>query len=619
MEIDFTELLSKSEFLRRISQKDGKRFKSLTSSQIKRLEKNGNFAADWKKVKVSDGFNPERIRNSFFFGKVYVGSFKGVVEEFLHPTGIYNATVTDCKIEDDVLIKNVRLLSNYLVRKGAVLFDLGRVTCAKNVKFGNGHPLVLCIETGGRNVKGFAEIDLKIAAEVATRREECFLASYDRFIETYLGKINAEKGIIDESAVLLDTPTVENSYIGPAGRIDGACAVINSTILSNAEERTEVSHGGFVKNSILQWGSAVTTFGLCVNSVMAEHSHCERHGKVTESFIAPNSGVGEGEITSSLVGPFVGFHHQALLIAAYWPGGKGNVGYGANLGSNHPSRMPDQEVWCGEGIFFGLGVNIKYPADFSQAPYSIIATGVMVLPGKITFPFSLLNTPGKSLPGVSPAFSEIMPGWVLSDDIYTIKRNEGKYRKRNKARRTQFDFEVFRTDIVELMISGRTRLSNITETKDFYLEKDIPGLGKNYLLEANRKKGIETYSFYIKHYAAAGLLRKVKELISKSEKENLNRILDVCSDDCRWEHERGILTAEFPGQGVKEILGELKTMEEKIAADTQSSREKDDARGIRIIPDYRSSHTLARDDSFVKETWERLTKVKEEIDEIIAP
>ena len=52
--------------------------------------------------------------------------------------------------------------------------------------------------------------------------------------------------------------------------------------------------------------------------------------QLIDSILGHNSGVSEGECTSCLVGPFVGFHHQSLLIATLWPEGKGNVGYGAN-------------------------------------------------------------------------------------------------------------------------------------------------------------------------------------------------------------------------------------------------------------------------------------------------
>jgi len=613
--IDFEKLLEESEFLTRISFETKKKYRSLTSKEIEILEKNGNFSTDWKNVKVSENFNPDYIRNSYFLGDIFLGCFGDYIDDFNHPTGIYNSTLKDCEIEDNVLIKNVSFISNYIIRKFSILVNLGKVISHPNPNFGNGYPLVLAIETGGREVKTFAEIDTKLATLIATKRE--LIQKYEDFINKYLSKIKRNKGIIDENAILWNTSTIEDSYIGISSKVESACAILNSTILSNQDEKTEISYGAFVKNSIVQWGCKITTGGICVNSVLCEHSYCERHGKVTESLIAPNSGVAEGEVTSSLVGPFVGFHHQALLIAAFWPEGKGNVGYGANVGSNHTSKAPDQEIWCGEGIFFGLGVNIKYPSDFSKAVYSIIATGVTTLPQKVIFPFSLINTPTMSLPGVSPAFNEIIPGWVLSDNIYTIKRNEGKYKQRNKAKRSQFEFEVFRPEIIDLMLEARERLMKINEIKDFYLEKDIPGIGKNYLLEEKRKKGIEIYSFYIKYYAAKGLLRKVKEILQKGEKEKLKNLLITSSDDARWEHERRILEKEFFGKTIKEILASLIEMEEKIANDTQISKEKDDIRGSKIIPDYNLIHVCAKNDSFVKETWEKFAQIKREIEEVL--
>src|SRR5262249_14648712 len=118
----------------------------------------------------------------------------------------------------------------------------------------------------------------------------------------------------------------------------------------------------------------------------------------------------EGEISSSLIGPLVGFHHQSMLIATFWPTGRGNVGYvyssaqgvlshpfyfrryGANCGSNHTSRVSDQSMWPGEGVFFGLGSSLKFPLNLSRAPYSVIATGVVFGPGRLDFPFSLITT-----------------------------------------------------------------------------------------------------------------------------------------------------------------------------------------------------------------------------------
>src|SRR5262249_61253794 len=141
-----------------------------------------------------------------------------------------------------------------------------------------------------------------------------------------------------------------------------------------------VASGAAVTRSVLQWGAAAETMAILDRAVLTEHAHAERHGKVSASVLGPNTGVAEGEVTASLVGPFVGFHHQALLIAALWPEGRGNVSYGACVGSNHTSRAPDQEALLGEGTFLGLGVNVKYPLDLSRSPYSVVACGVTLAP-----------------------------------------------------------------------------------------------------------------------------------------------------------------------------------------------------------------------------------------------
>lgn len=96
-----------------------------------------------------------------------------------------------------------------------------------------------------------------------------------------------------------------------------------------------------------------------------------------------------------------GWSHRAAL----WFDGKGNIGYGANIGSNHTGRLPDQECIPGEGVFFGLGCNIKYPCNLHNAPYTIVASGTTLLPQRVDMPFSLINLPTKVHAGISPAMN----------------------------------------------------------------------------------------------------------------------------------------------------------------------------------------------------------------------
>lgn len=593
----------------------------LTEDEKKILLQNRNYSDDWSKVVVAKDFSPNRIANSSFFGNCIIGSFKKndvqVAASAVLPSGIYNSTIINSEICNDALVMN-STVSNYYIECCAVVMNVGSLAAKEGINFGNGRELSIAIETGGREVKIFAEINIPVAEKISkSRANKELLKEYDEFIETYVKKATSPKGIVKCSATIINTPKVENAFIGEGAVISNAILVSNSTILSNKEEKTEVSDGAYVKNSLLQWGSEATSMSIVDKSVLNEHSHVERHGKVTESIIGPNTGVAEGECTASLLGPFVGFHHQSLIIAAMWPEGKGNVGYGANVGSNHTSKAPDQEVWCGEGTFFGLGVNIKFPSDFSKAPYSIIATAVNALPQRVEFPFSLINSPAERINGVSPAYNEIFPGWVLSDNIFTVKRNEGKYIKRNKAKRTEFIFEVFRPDIIDLMIEARNKLKNIKENKAIYTDKDIKGIGKNYMSEESRKTGIEAYEFYLKYYALMGLKKMVASLLKEGKKAEALKVYEVPCDCPRWQHELKVLKTEVAEKDVKKNLEELVKMQEKVAKDVQESKEKDDKRGARIIRDYPEAHAPAKDDGFVKETWKVTAALKQEVEDIL--
>jgi hypothetical protein len=601
----------------------GKKTRLLKPEEIRTLKKQGNRCDDWKTIRVAAGFDPRRVWSSRFSGACVLGAFKGKTRraggDGELPCGVFGSTVDDSEIGNDCLIQDAGLLSRVVVRHGAVIFRTGAVTGSAECVFGNGRPIPIGIETGGREVAAFAELTVPVAEAVADgRRDAAGLEAYERFVRAYQSSCTVPFSVVDEGAVIRFTAQVRDSYIGPHAVVDGAARIENAAVLSSSEEPVRAADGAWIRNACVQWGCEVASMSIVDDSVLLEHSHVERHGKVTASIIGPNTGVAEGEVTSCLVGPFVGFHHQALLIAALWPEGKGNIGYGANVGSNHTSKAPDQEIRCGEGTFFGLGVNIKFPSDFTGAPYSIISTGVDTLPQRLEFPFSLINKPSQIFSGISPAYNEIFPGWVLSDNIYMVRRNEGKYTKRNRARRHAFDFEVFRPDLVDRLVKARDRLRAVSSVREFYMDKDIPGLGKNVLTEKSRLKGMEAYDFYIRHYALSGLFRRLDRFRKDGKKPTSGVLLAVDPGDGRWEHERSLLAAEgLAERSLRENLETLSDMRLHIARQVQTSKEKDDARGAAILPDYGDTHPPADRDGFVETEREAAVRFKSEIEALI--
>jgi len=417
------------------------------------------------------------------------------------------------------------------------------------------------------------------------------LLDFDQFVDNYLAKVQGPWALVDDEAVIIDCRNLENSYIGPRAYLHQPDSIEGSTVLSTPDDPTEIGPSSIVRRSILQEGVKVDSGALVFSSMLFEHSYATEHGKVQDSIVGPNSGVSLGEATASFMGPFVGFHHQSLLIANYWPGGRGNIGYGANVGSNHTSRMPDQECWPGEGMFFGLSSVIKYPANFRQAPYSIVAAGVTTLPQKMTCPFSLINEPVAYYLEVPPGFNNLIPAWGLTDNLYSLKRNEGKYKARNKAKRNTFDLELFRPEIIDYMKVAIRDLKKIAERKTIYLPNDIPAIGKNMMTDENRLKAIEAYQFFIDLTDYRNLRDEI--IAGGDAKSVAARPLRGLSD-----------------QEITEKLNKYLAMVPELLTRTISSRARDYARGLSIIDDYDKTHGPVEDDPFVRQTAQ---EVKDEI------
>src|SRR5262249_38698691 len=270
--------------------------------EVQRLERLGNSCPDWSRVRVGKGFDWRTVRQCNLSGDVVLGRFTGevpVAEGVALPAGGYHSTLVDCVIGDGALVRDVRLLANYVVGEGALLLDCGRITADAQTTFGNGGVLSLGPETGGREVLVYAEIDVEVAAAIArSRGRPRFLEQYAAAVNEYVERVSSRRGIIGRGARVCSTPQVRNTYLGPHARVEGATLIVDSTLLSDAEDPVRVESGACVSRSLLQWGSRVATMAILDRAVLAEHAHAERHAKVTESIIGCNSGVAAGEVTA---------------------------------------------------------------------------------------------------------------------------------------------------------------------------------------------------------------------------------------------------------------------------------------------------------------------------------
>ncbi|KAF4690690.1 hypothetical protein FOZ60_017058 [Perkinsus olseni] len=457
----------------------------VTAEEVEALEAAGCTADDWANV-WAIGQRPlgvkALIKGCSFQGRVEIAAVEGskVTLDGRRQLGcgIFNTVFEDVVIEEGTLVKDCGLVANTIVRKGAALIRCGVVegSSQPDCTYANGHTLPLAEETGSRDTEQFAELSIEIAAKVASSRG--LAPAYQKAVSEYTAAVEAAgkgKTIVDENAVVLSCSSVKGSYIGRSAR------VVNSKIRDSALLEGNHVEDCSLTTAILQKEAGVESFGVVEGATLCPTVHVERHGKVFDSIVGPCSGIAEGEVTASLVGPFVGFHHQALLIACFWPAGRGNIGYGAN------------------GTFFGLATNIKYPCNLVDSPYSLIATGISCLPQAIGLPFSLVNESTECIAGLSPAINEVTPG-------------------RLRILRSRYQYSVFRPDIMDRVVKARDILKAAdpkdTKLRDakgqpVFTDKQIRILGKNWMHESARLTAVKTYTTFLQWYAIRGLWRRL--------------------------------------------------------------------------------------------------------------
>ncbi len=567
------------------------RGRPLTAAEIQTLISNGNHCDDWSLITVDTAFTPDRIFQSFFEGHVQLPVFFGTVlmpGDVSFPTGIYSSMIHDCVIEN-ALIHHVSLMSNIWVRQGAVIQNVGSLVANGKAHYQIGAEIAVGNEMGGRKIRIFPDIthDL-VEIQLFNRADAEVQASFVQQIDAWRSEVVIPLGIIDKNAIISNTNIVRNSWIGAHVRIDGAAKIRNVVLLSSLEEPTHIYDSVILENSCVQEGVKVHSGAQIKDSVLMKRSKIGNKAIINSSIIAPGCHIDEAEVTCSFVGPLTQMHHHSLLIAALWPEGCGNVGYGANVGSNHTGRMPDQEIYPGLGLFFGLGVNIKFPANFSEAPFTVIATGVTASPQRLQFPFSLIKPGDYHLPSVPASLNEVIPAWGYFKNTYALDRNAFKYSQRGKGFLEMGDSSFFNPKIAKLVLDAFRKLQ-VGTVKDVYTEADIPGLGSNFLREMTRQMALQSYASYLERYVIHALVTTV-EADSSLLQQPVKELKKNISGELFKEAAREVTVPET----MVELIKRFRLLEKQWYETVLHGVDRDVERGRKIFDDYDTVHPVDR-------------------------
>lgn len=614
----------------------GYRVRPMSQTESQLLSRRSNRStSSWRRVFLASKSSSSSILDSDVPLDNFVSdcSFDGTVvliisgepalQEALYsrlPRGLHKcSSVSNCIIAlDSVRIHQCTILANTFIDSNAVVFNCGSLACPSRLRdilsiavgpeAGGVRPLVVQPEAT------MIQVGNQLRGDAPAIREE--------------KGAKLDFNVVGKGCILRDTSSVDCVYMYANSRLEGASRVENCVLFESAS----VEGASTVKNCALQWKCSISGNSFVEDTLLMEHASVGPSSVVASSILGPDVHVSAGEVHASVLGPNCNAHHQSLLISVIWPLGRGNVGYGANVGSNHTGRIPDQECWAGEGLFWGLSSVVKFPVNMTRAPYSVVAAGCVLAPQKCSMPFSLIvsNKTGGSA---------IVPGWVLRSSPYTIVRSEAKFSKRRKALR-HLDYtgwKIIRPEIIQLCVQARAKLSQVSVKKDLYSsDKDISGIGANELSEKGRLSGIQTYSDCIQLFALRGLLERFQshgihqiqqELTMQKDPalpkdegfSDLHFPWDVDqSSDTSWSYQKSLIQLEFgPSASLSDLLKKLLSLEQDNADRVYKSKMRDDIRGVETIPQYRDAHILADQDEVVSITRVELARVKNSVGQLL--
>jgi len=457
----------KDEYWLRNAQQDTKPWRALKPDEINILTANGNYCEDWNKFLVTDPFEPNLIRNSYFYGLVRLGSMRNTLlkhHDFRVPSGIRGSTIISCDIGCDTAIQDCAYISHYIIGDGCILSRIDEMQATNHAKFGNGAVkdgedenvrvwIDVMNEAGGRSVLPFDEM---IAADAflwaAYRDDATLVEKLKEITQRRYGGVRGRYGTIGRGAVIKSCSIIKDTAVGDYAYIKGANKLKNITILSSEDEPTQIGEGVELVNGIVGYACHVFYGAKAVRFVIGRNCNLKYGARLIHSVLGDNSTVSCCEILNNLIFPVHEQHHNNSFLIASLVQGQSNIAAAATIGSNHNSRASDGELRAKRGFWPGLAVTLKHPSVF--ASFVIIAKGDYPSELNIPLPFSLVSN------NVHQNRLEVTPAYFWLHNLYALERNAWKSSARDRRiiKIQHIETDYLAPDTAEEIITGLSLL-----------------------------------------------------------------------------------------------------------------------------------------------------------------
>ena len=479
----------KDEYYHRFQQNPATDYRPLSAAEITVLKSNGNRCNNWEDVLVRDGIDIHLIERCTFYGLVRIGKLEPLFlefSEFRTAVGLYNCLIVSCDIGNNVVLKNVRFLSYYIIEDDVIIANVNEMSCTSHTKFGNGIIkegetedvriwLELCNENGGRKVMPF---DGMLPADAwmwsKYRGDKELMEAFKRFTGQLFDSKRGYYGTVGRRTVIKNTQIIKDVKIGSDAYIKGANKLKNLTINSSADAKSQIGEGCEMVNGIMGYGSRSFYGVKAVRFILGSFSQLKYGARLINSYLGDNSTISCCEVLNSLIFPAHEQHHNNSFLCASLVIGQSNIAAGATIGSNHNSRGPDGELQAGRGFWPGLCVSLKHNSKF--ASYTMLAKGDYPAELNILLPFSLVSN------DVHNDKLVIMPAYWMLHNMYAIARNEQKFRARdNRIQKTQLlEYDFLAPDTINEIFSALHLLKLFTG-KAFYQKNKMHGSDEDFV------------------------------------------------------------------------------------------------------------------------------------------
>jgi len=505
----------------------------LTNEEINVLLLQGCTAEKWTDITVKEGFSTDGIMKTRFDGKIRLGIFSGSIETekaVSKKSGIYNSTVTNCDIGDEVFISEVRNLSNYVIEDRVVIENVGTLAVYGESAFGNGTEIEVLNEGGGRELPIFDRLTSQIAyLTVLYRHDPEFTQKMLGLIRNYCDSRKSHRGIIQSGVIIRDSLIIRNVNVGRYARITGACLLEEGTIQSCREAPAIVGEGVIGKKFIILSGSKVDGAAMLDKSFVGQGVKMGKQFSAENSLFFANCEAFHGEACSLFAGPYTVTHHKStLMIASLFS--FFNAGSGTNQ-SNHMYKLgPVHQGILERGSKTGSFAYLLLPSYVGA--YTVVMGKHYANFNTKDFPFSYISE--------EKGRSELVPAM----NIFTVGTRRDSEKWPTRDRRTDpekldlIHFDLFNPYIVGRIVNGINILNELSEKTDKKQDRvNYNGISIHRLLFKTSRKyyelGLKTYigQEVVKRIGGAGINATLQELRNKLKtegNEGNGKWLEIC-------------------------------------------------------------------------------------------